>query len=260
MAWIDDGTMPNGTIRMRRADGTPVKHYTTSSFAERTVVPAQTAIPVDPNLDLTQLALIGCAVMTGVGAVLNTARVAAGDTVAVVGCGGVGLNVVQGAAIAGARRIVAVDRDPAKLALATELGATDTVAIADCGDPATAVRELSGGGVDHSFEVVGRRDTIALAMAVTGIGGQAVLVGMAPPGARVTVEPLQLTLGERAVRGSWYGSTRPFRDVPLLIGLLRSGRLQLEPLVTRCSLDQVNDALATMETASRARSVIVYDL
>jgi S-(hydroxymethyl)glutathione dehydrogenase/alcohol dehydrogenase len=260
MAWIDDGTMPNGTIRMRRADGTPVKHYTTSSFAERTVVPAQTAIPVDPDLDLTQLALIGCAVMTGVGAVLNTARVAAGDTVAVVGCGGVGLNVVQGAAIARARRIVAVDRDPAKLALATELGATDTVAIADCDDPATAVRELSGGGVDHSFEVVGRRDTIALAMAVTGIGGQAVLVGMAPPGARVTVEPLQLTLGERAVRGSWYGSTRPFRDVPLLIGLLRSGRLQLEPLVTRCSLDQVNDALATMETASRARSVIVYDL
>jgi S-(hydroxymethyl)glutathione dehydrogenase/alcohol dehydrogenase len=259
MAWIEDGTMPDGTIRMRRADGTPVKHYTTSSFAERTVVPGQTAIPVDADLDLTHLALIGCAVMTGVGAVLNTARVAAADTVAVVGCGGVGLNVVQGAAIAGASRIVAVDRDAAKLALATELGATDTVKVADGEDPAAAVRELSGGGVDHSFEAVGRPDTIELAMAVTGIGGQAVLVGMAPPGAHVPLEPLQLTLGERAVRGSWYGSTRPFRDVPLLIELFRSGRLQLEPLVTRCSLDQVNEALAAMETASPARSVIVYD-
>jgi S-(hydroxymethyl)glutathione dehydrogenase / alcohol dehydrogenase len=259
MAWIEDGTMPDGGIRMRRADGTPVKHYTTSSFAERTVVPAQTAIPVDPDLDLTQLALIGCAVMTGVGAVLNTARVAAGDTVAVVGCGGVGLNVVQGAAIAGAGRIVAVDRDAAKLALAAELGATDTVDAAGGDDPAAVVRELSGGGVDHSFEVVGRPESIDLAIGVTGVGGQAVLVGMAPPGARVAVEPLQLTLGERAVRGSWYGSTRPFRDVPLLIRLYRSGRLRLEPLVTRCALDQVNDALAAMETGSRARSVIVYD-
>ena len=258
MAWIDDGTMADGSIRMRRADGTPVKHYTTSSFAERTVVPAQTAIPVDPDLDLTQLALIGCAVMTGVGAVLNTARVAPGDSVAVVGCGGVGLNVVQGAAIAGAGRIVAVDRNPDKLALASELGATDTVAADEHGDPVQAVLELTG-GVDHSFEAVGRPETIELAIAVTGVGGQAVLVGMAPPGARVGIEPLQLTLGERAVRGSWYGSTRPFRDVPLLIDLYRSGRLQLERLVTRCSLDQVNEALQAMETGSLARSVIVYE-
>jgi S-(hydroxymethyl)glutathione dehydrogenase / alcohol dehydrogenase len=259
MSWIEDGTMPDGTIRMRRADGTPVKHYTTSSFAERTVVPAQTAIPVDPDLDLTQLALIGCAVMTGVGAVLNTACVAAGDTVAVVGCGGVGLNVVQGAAIAGAGRIVALDRVSEKLQLARELGATDTVQTGKSDDPVAVVRELTGGGADHSFEAVGRPDTITLAIDVTGVGGQAVLVGMAPPEARVAIDPLRLTTSERAVRGSWYGSTRPFRDVPRLIDLYRSGRLQLERLVTRCSLDQVNDALAAMETGSLARSVIVYE-
>ncbi len=259
LGWIDAGTMPDGTIRMRRRDGTPVKHYTTSSFAERTVVPSQTVIPVDPDLDLTRLALIGCAVMTGVGAVLNTAGVSAGETVAVVGCGGVGLNVVQGAAIACAGRIIAVDRDPAKLALARELGATDTVDATAEGDIHGSVHALAAGGVDHCFEAVGRPETIELALGLTGVGGQAVLVGMAPPDARVAIDPLSMTLGERIVRGSWYGSTRPFRDVPLLIDLYRSGRLELDRLVTQCSLDDVNGALASLDSpGSPARSVIVF--
>ena len=257
LAWVDDGTMPDGTIRMHRADGMPIKHYTTSSFAESTIVPAQTAIPVDRRLDLTQLALIGCAVMTGVGAVLNTAKVAPGDTVAVVGCGGVGLNIVQGAVIAGAGRIIAVDRDEVKLRLARELGATDTVTAGTNGDIRVAVHELLGDGVDHSFEAVGHPETIELAISLTGIGGQAVLVGMAPPKARVALDPLTLTLGERAVRGSWYGSTRPFRDVPFLIELLGQGRLELERLVTRCRLEDVDKALDALEHGSVARSVIV---
>lgn len=258
LGWVEDGTMPDGTIRMRRADGTPIKHYTTSSFAEQTVVPAQTAIPVDRRLDLTQLALIGCAVMTGIGAVLNTAKVAPGDTVAVVGCGGVGLNIVQGATIAGAGRIIAVDRDVGKLSLARELGATDTVtAVAGC-DIRASVHELVRDGVDHSFEAVGRPETIELAISLTAIGGQAVLVGMAPPDARIAVDPLSLTIGERVVRGSWYGSTRPFRDVPFLIELHQQGRLELGRLVTRCSLEDVNQALAAMEHGSVARSVIVF--
>jgi S-(hydroxymethyl)glutathione dehydrogenase / alcohol dehydrogenase len=173
VAWYD-ATMEDGTCRFHR-DGSPVHHYNTSSFAERSVVPARTAIRVDPALPLTELALMGCAVMTGVGAVLNTAQVRPGESVAVVGCGGVGLNVVQGARIAGATAIVAVDTVPAKLELALELGATHTVD-AGAGDPVDAVLELVGGGVDHAFEALGRPETIETTLGLTGRGGQAVLM------------------------------------------------------------------------------------
>ena len=130
LAWSDSGTMMDGTVRLHRK-GRDIHHYTTSSFAELAVVPAQTAIKVDDDLPLTELALMGCAVMTGVGAVLNTAKVRPGDSVAVVGCGGVGLNIVQGAAIAAASRIVAIDMEPVKLDLARELGATETILASD---------------------------------------------------------------------------------------------------------------------------------
>jgi Zn-dependent alcohol dehydrogenase len=200
---------------------------------------------------------MGCAVMTGVGAVLNTARVRPGDTVAVVGCGGVGLNVVQGARIAGAATIIAVDVVAAKLELARELGAT-AVVDASQGDPVTAVREFVPAGVDHAFEALGRPETIETAMALTGRGGQALLIGMAPPAARVGLDALTTTLEERSVRGSWYGSCVPLRDIPLLVDLYRDGRLRLEPLITPCGLDDVNDAFARMRAGETARSVIVY--
>jgi len=155
VAWYD-ATMEDGTCRFHR-DGRRIHHYNTSSFAERSVVPARTAIPVDPELSLTELALMGCAVMTGVGAALNTACVRAGESVAVVGCGGVGLNVIQGARIAGASTIVAVDVVAAKLELARELGATDAVDASSV-DPVEAVLELTAGGVDmHSKRWGGRR-------------------------------------------------------------------------------------------------------
>ena len=179
VGWYD-ATMEDGTCRFHR-NGTEIHHYNTSSFAERSVVPARTAIPVDRDLPLTELALMGCAVMTGVGAVLNTAGVRPGDTVAVVGCGGVGLNVVQGARIAGATTIIAVDVVSAKLDLARELGATHVVD-ASSADPVEAVRDLSHGGVDHAFEALGRPETIETALGLTGRGGQSVLIGMAPPG------------------------------------------------------------------------------
>jgi S-(hydroxymethyl)glutathione dehydrogenase / alcohol dehydrogenase len=256
MAWSDAGTMMDGSVRLHR-DGVPIFHNTTSSFAERSVVPAQTALRVDPDLPLTELALMGCAVMTGVGAALNTAAVRPGETVAVVGCGGVGLNVVQGAAIAGACRIVAVDIAPRKLELARALGATDTV---EGGGESVAeeVQELTRGGVDHAFEALGRPETIALAAQLTGPGGQTVVVGMAPPDARVPVNALELTVGERAIRGSWYGSCRPTVDFPILLDLYRSGKLRLDLLVTPCTLDDVNDAFRAMESGEVARSVIVF--
>jgi len=254
-AWYD-ATMEDGTCRFHR-DGQPVHHYNTSSFAERSVVPARTAVKVDPSLPLSELALMGCAVMTGVGAVLNTARVRPGDSVAVVGCGGVGLNVVQGARIAGATTIVAVDVVPAKLELARELGAT-AVVDASGADPLGAVRELVPGGVDHAFEALGRPETIATTLELTCRGGQALLIGMAPPDARVGLDALTMTLEERCVRGSWYGSCVPLRDLPLLVELYRDGRLVLEPLITTCRLDDVNDAFQRMQAGETARSVIVF--
>jgi S-(hydroxymethyl)glutathione dehydrogenase / alcohol dehydrogenase len=256
VAWYD-ATLEDGTCRFHR-NGQRIHHYNTSSFAERSVVPARTAIPVDPDLPLHELALMGCAVMTGVGAVLNTAGVRPGDTVAVVGCGGVGLNAVQGARIAGATRIVAVDVVPAKLELARELGATDAVD-ASASDPVEAVRDLVPGGVDHAFEALGRPATIETTLALTGRGGQAVLIGMAPPDARVAFDALTVTLEERCVRGSWYGSCLPLRDFPLLVDLYRGGSLRLDPLIAECGLEDVNDAFRRMEAGETARSVIVYE-
>lgn len=254
-AWYD-ATLEDGTCRFH-SNGSRIHHYNTSSFAERSVVPARTAIKVDPSLPLTELALMGCAVMTGVGAALNTACVRPGDSVAVIGCGGVGLNVIQGARIAGAAPIVAVDLVDEKLELAREMGATAAVNAGE-GDTVGTVRELVPGGVDHAFEALGRPETIETALALTGRGGQTILIGMAPPDARIGLDALTMTLEERCVRGCWYGSCVPLRDIPLLIELYRSSRLQLEPLITTCGLDDVNDAFARMEAGETARSVIVY--
>ena len=250
--WSDSGTMMDGTLRFRGASG-GLHHFTTSSFAERTVVAAQTCIRVDPSLDLVALSLFGCAVMTGVGAVLNTAELKPGETACVVGCGGVGLNVVQGARIAGAGSIVAIDRSPAKRALALELGATSAIDPSD-GEPSEAFPT----GFDHVFEAIGRPATIELATRLVGRGGQLVLIGMAALDATASYAPLELTLGERAIRGSWYGGTVPERDVPLLLDLYRDGHLRLDPIVRRIALDEINEAFDAIRTGDAVRSVIVY--
>jgi S-(hydroxymethyl)glutathione dehydrogenase/alcohol dehydrogenase len=222
------------------------------------VVPASTAIRVDPSLPLEQVALLGCAVMTGVGAVRNTAGVRPGDAVVVVGCGAVGLSAVQGARIARAGAIVAVDVVASKLELARELGATEAILAGD--DVERRVRDALGGGADAAFECLGRPETIELATRVVAPGGIAVLVGMAPPGALVAVPALEVTMQERTLTGSWYGSVVPERDFPLLADLLARGELRLDPLVARTiALDGLGEALARFESGAETRSVIVYD-
>lgn len=256
LAWSDQGTMRDGTVRFH-ADGQPIHHYTTSSFASVSVVPAQSCIPVDDDLPLQELALMGCAVMTGVGAVFNTAKVRPGDSVAVVGCGGVGLNVIQGAVIAGATKIIAIDIDDRALALARELGATHTVNSA-AGNPAAEVHTITGGGVDHAFEVLGRTKTIELTLEITGRRGQSVLVGMATPEARPTFDALSVTVEERVIRGCWYGSCRPAVDFPILIDLYRSGRIRLDTLTTAIPLNSINDAFDGLRQGRAGRAVVVF--
>lgn len=253
MAWAEAGTMPDGTSRFSNARG-PVHHYAGSTFSERSVVAAQTCIPIGPDLDPAEVCLFGCAVMTGVGTVLNSSRVRPGDSVAVVGCGGVGLNIIQGARIAGAERIVAIDRAPAKLEVARTLGATETID-ASAVDPREALSE----GADHVFEAIGRPDTIELAIALTAPGGEAILVGMAPVGATVPIDPLTMTMTDRTVRGAWYGGTVPERDFPLLLDLYRRGEVQLDAIVERIGLDDINAAFDAIRTGDAVRRVIIYD-
>jgi Zn-dependent alcohol dehydrogenase len=253
MQAFDAGRLADGTTRMH-ADGIDVSHNVPSSFAERAVVPANTAIVVDPSIPLEQVALLGCAVMTGVGAVLNTAGVRPGQSVAVVGCGGVGLSAVQGARIAGASSIAAVDVVPSKLELARELGATDGV------DARTVDPREAGERFDVVLECLGHADTIELAASLTAPGGTTVLVGMAPPEARPGVPALDMTLEERTVTGCWYGSCVPPRDFPMLVDLVRSGALRVDAMIGRTfSLDDVNDALELFEAGGDRRSVLAFD-
>ena len=254
------GGLLDGTTRLR-SGGLPLHQMAASgTFAELTVVPETGVVKLPDDLDLTLAALLGCSVLTGVGAALNTARVAPGDTVAVVGCGGVGLNVVQGARIAGAARIIAVDTNPAKLALAEAFGATDAVD-ASSADAVSGVMALTAQrGADVAFEVVGVQRTIDQAITMTRRGGQAVLVGVPAMDATVSVPAFfGLVLSGKTISGCWYGSSNIHEDVPRLIRLYRAGRLDLDRLVSRTiGLDEVDAALDALGTGDLARSVVVH--
>jgi S-(hydroxymethyl)glutathione dehydrogenase / alcohol dehydrogenase len=253
---FDAGFLADGTTRFHRG-GARIHHNVPSSFAERSVVPASTAIKVDLGLPLEQVALLGCAVMTGVGAVKNTAAVRPGESVVVIGCGAVGLSVVQGARIAGAALIVAVDVIADKLELARSLGATKVVLSDE--DVEGHVRDATEGGADYAFECLGRPETIELATRVIAPGGTAVLIGMAAPDANIHLPALDVTIHEKTVTGSWYGSVVPARDFPMLARLLASGELDLKPMIARTiRLEEINEALARFETGEETRSVIVY--
>jgi S-(hydroxymethyl)glutathione dehydrogenase / alcohol dehydrogenase len=230
------------------------------SFADHTVVRATAAIKIPDDVPLDRACLVGCGVMTGVGAVINTAKVRPGQTVAVFGCGGVGLNVVQGAALSGASRIIAVDLSKSKLELAKAFGATDVVDASGGTDAADAVRELTGGlGVDYAFEVIGAPPVIVQAFLSVKRGGKVIVVGVPPFGSEVPIPGFSLPLEEKSVIGSLYGSANMRRDMPKLIDLYMRGRLKIDELVSRrIKLDDVNAAFDAIEKGEVARSVIVY--
>lgn len=233
---------------------------TTGTFAEVTVVPEAGVVRIDDDVPLHLAALLGCGVLTGAGAALNTATIRPGDRVAVFGCGGVGLNAIQGARIAGAGMIAAVDLNPAKLELGRRFGATDVVPAADV-DPVEALRELTDGrGVDVAIEVIGSPVTTRQALRSTRRAGQTVVVGVGEGAAAVDIPLTPFVRSAVELRACYYGSSNVRFEVPRLLGLWRTGALLLEELVTaEISLDQVEQAFAAIEAGTATRSLIRYD-
>ena len=250
------GLMPDGTSRISK-DGVPYYHGL-ATFAEETVVPADAAVKIRDDVPLEKVCLIGCGVMTGVGAVINRAKVETGATVAVFGCGSVGLNVVQGAVLAGASKIIAVDKVAFKLDKAEQLGATHRVN-ADREDPVKGVQELTDGGADYAFEVIGFPEVVRQAFESLRPGGTAVMVGVPPDDADVAV-PARPLFMDRTLMGTFYGAGRPRVDFPWLIDLYVAGRLKLDELITRFRpLDEVNEAFADMNAGVAARTILTFD-
>jgi S-(hydroxymethyl)glutathione dehydrogenase/alcohol dehydrogenase len=230
-----------------------------ASFAEYAVVAGASLIPIRRDVPLAKAALIGCAVMTGVGAVINTARVEPGSSVAVIGCGGVGLNAVQGAALAGAARIIAVDVLDNKLAYAHQFGATHLVN-ASQGDPIQAVKDAtSGRGADYVFEVIGNPKTMQQGYAMARRGGALVVVGVARIGAEVSFPAASIMLDEKRILGSLYGSCRPKLDAPKIVDLYKAGKLKLDELISReYPIEQINDAFDALRRGEVARSIVRF--
>ena len=258
------GMLLDGTSRLheRTPDGGrggELKHFNfVSSFAERAVVPASAAVPVPDDLPLWQAALLGCAVMTGFGAVRNAAKVQVGDTVAVVGCGGVGLQVVAAAARAGARQVIAVDLQPGNLERAKRVGATHLVQ-SGVGDPVAEVTAICPGGVDHAFEVVGRPETIRMAWDVLRAGATAVVVGLAPRGVEVSLPAIEF-LSEKGIKGSFYGSANVPVELPVLNRMVADGRLPLAEGVSHVTdLDGIEAAFERLRRHEGARTVVILD-
>lgn len=252
------GTLMDGTSRLRDGEGATLQHgFMVACFAEYAVVPAGGAIRIPASIPLWQAALLGCGVLTGIGAVKH-AGVGIGDSVCVIGCGGVGLQVVAGARLAGAATIVAVDRDVQKLELARRRGATHVVDAIEV-DPVSAVRELTGSGVEYAFEVIGNPATIRQAWDILCPGGTATVVGVAPSGAEVSLPATQL-LGQRTLTGSYYGSSEVAGAISRITKLVLDGRLGLKDVVSHViALDEVGAALDRLRRGEGARSVVVVD-
>lgn len=245
-------------LSLARNDAALTQGFNLSSYAERMLVHENALVKIDDDMPLDRAALIGCGVITGVGAVFNTARIEPGCSVAVFGLGGVGMSVVQGARIAGARQIIAVDVVEPKLAHALELGATHVVD-ASSHDPVEAIRNLSGGGVDYSFEAIGLKVAAEQAWNCVIPGGTATVVGMIPVGEKVEIEG-RMFLSERKIQGSGMGSNRFRTDMPRLIELYRQGRLLLDEMITRRGrLEDVNEAFRAMKAGEVTRSVLMFD-
>ena len=253
------GALLSGARRFRLADGSEAHHHLgVSAFSEVTVAAVESLVRIDPEFPLDIAALFGCAVMTGAGAVLNTAALSAGQSVAIFGMGGVGLSAVMAAAAAGAQSIVAVDLLADKLALASELGASHCVNAAS-DDPVEAIRELTQGGVDVAIEVVGSETVLVQAYKACARGGTAVTVGLPHPDRMFSIPAVSLVAEEKAVRGCYMGSAVPARDMPRYMAMYRAGTLPVDRLLTASiSLDDVNAAFDALASGAEVRQVIRF--
>ncbi len=253
------GTLLSGAVRFANASAQPCFHHLgVSGFSQFTVAAQESLVRIDGDISLATAALFGCAVMTGVGAVVNTARVEPGASVAVFGLGGVGLSAVMGARAAGAAAIVAVDRVPAKLALASELGATHVVDASNI-DPVAAVRDATGGGASYVFETVGSETVLVQAYEATRRGGTTVTAGLPHPARSFTIPAVSLTLEERTLKGSYMGSCVPRRDIPRFLAMHRAGLLPVERLHTHTiALDDVNAGFDRLARAEAVRQIIAF--
>jgi S-(hydroxymethyl)glutathione dehydrogenase/alcohol dehydrogenase len=240
-------------------NGSPINQFANiSGYAEKMLLHENALVKISDDIPLDRAALVGCGVTTGVGAVLNTARIEPGSSVAVFGCGGVGVAAIQGARIAGARMIIAVDTVESKLATARELGATHIVD-ASSHDPVEAIKEMTSGGVDYSFEAIGLARVAEQAFDCLARGGTATIIGMIPVGQKVELDGRSF-LGEKKIQGSSMGSNRFRVDMPRYLEFYRQGRLRLDEMITRRGrLDDVNDAFRAMKAGEAVRTVLMFD-
>lgn len=253
------GTLVGGGLRLSGPGGETIRHHLgVSAFAERAVVSANSIVRVDADLPLEQAAVFGCAVLTGVGAVVNTARVRAGQSVAIVGLGGVGLAALLGAVASGAREIIAVDRHPSKLQAALDLGASATVAAGP--EAGAQIRDLTSGGVEIAIETAGAVAALETAYAATRRGGTTVTASLPPPDARWPISPAALVGEERTIKGSYIGSSVPSRDIPNYIMLFQAGRLPVDRILGRTyAMDEINVALDSLDAGEALRQVVLMD-
>ncbi|MGH9577578.1 MAG: zinc-binding dehydrogenase [Terriglobales bacterium] len=253
-------TPPEGTPRTMDSGGKPLNIFSGCGvMAEYATLSVDNVVKIDPKIPLDRAALVGCAVTTGVGAVFNTAKVEPGSVVAVFGCGGVGLNAIQGAAIAGAERILAVDTLQSKLEMAKKFGATDTLLTTPGQDPTKEIKKLTGGGPDYAFECVGSGALAELACKVIRRGGKAVIVGVARSTDAASIKPMGMVFEEKTLQGSYFGSCVPRVDFPRMLQLYMAGKLKLDELITRrYQIDEAPQAFADLESGKNARGVIVF--
>ena len=250
------GTLLSGARRITCDDGTANHHCGVCAFSEYTVVSRRSVVKIDPEIPLVEAALFGCAVMTGVGTVMNTCSVRPGQSVAIVGLGGVGIAALLGAVASGAGRIVAVDLDARKLAVAAELGATDTILATDP-DAVRLIRERTGGGVDVAVELAGASRAFDLAYAVTRRGGTTATGGLPSPTTQFAIPAVGMVAEERTVRGAYMGSCVPSRDIPAYIALYKAGRLPVNRLLSGTGpLDDINAAFDRLDRGEVVRHVI----
>lgn len=253
------GTLLGGARRITRGGAAINHHLGCSAFAEYATVSRRSIVAIDRDIPFTHAALFGCAVLTGVGAVVNTAQVRAGASTAIVGLGGVGLAALLGAHAAGARHVVAVDLSPAKLDLARALGATHAfdASAPDCVD---AIRAATNGGVDHAFELAGSVQALDTAYRITRRGGTTITAGLPPPSATLALPAVSLVAEERTIKGSYVGTCVPSRDIPRYVELFRQGRLPVDRLLTgTLPLESINEAFDRLHEGKAVRQVVVFD-